>query len=219
MNRTFYTYGSAISVTNDPQKLFTVLWYRTVDYCEVYSFETSEEAHTYALQRNCYYGYGWGAKGPMKLPLSGEYFLQNPDLGMTLPMIAEYNKYEKTALYTVPSSLGNSLHQQRTELWAVDFMNGFAVLDDLNVLVNILEDEKYLYVHAQWSSDCIERVLERARNNYIRRFYMRYDAKIEQLILPKDPKTTLFIDPYFQEREERYNQNKVMRILHSYGVF
>lgn len=218
MGKSFYTYGSAVSVTDNPQKLFSLLYYRTIDFCDVYSFETNEEAHIYSMQQNCYYGYGWlGSRGPMKLPLSGEYFIQNPNIGEMFSMTEETTLDGIKPLYSVASDQ-NALQSPRTEIWAVDFINGFAVVDDLNSLMDILENYEYIYAHARWLQN-IDQALKVAKISYIRRFYARYDARTERLVLPEDTKTMIFIDPYFSDREERFKLNQSMHILHTYGIF
>ena len=211
--RTFYVYTNNIACTEDPNKLKTIIFTRTVPWCDAWSFENNAEANIFAIQHNHYKGYcNPDSQGALLLPTVGEYFIENPVAKTTIPMTNG-----KGYTYVIDTT---AMQVSSNGIWCVDAINGYAVVKDLNELVYLLADSPFLYVHATWlSGDAVGSAINVARNLYIRCFYIRYNSQNERIVLPVNPMEQIYLDPSFDERERRYSRSSAMENLQAYGIF
>lgn len=200
-----------MGVTDDLQVLYNNLYYRTKQgSCEITVIESLEEANLLAMQRNCFLSY-WLGKDAMRLPVSGTYFLKR-----TVSVLEPFSTHLYEPIYNKPM---RAMADAEMEIWGISFANGFAVVTNLNALMNYLEHRRY-YVHAVWYPWNLEQANLYARREYIRRFYARYNAMEEQIILPPWEllNNAAFLDPKFEEREKRRSFSRSMQTLQMQGL-
>ena len=93
--------------------------------------------------------------------------------------------------------------------WAVNALNGFFAATTDEELCGLLHSEDFIYPIAQWLNVTYEKLVWKARYEYVRRFYSRYFYSAECTILPQCW-IEYFIDPYFNQREERRAQYQII---------
>lgn len=134
----------------------------------------------------------------------------------------EQNKVELLALpeaVTQPISLANNPYVGASENisivnyrpqggWAINALNGFAVANTDECLCGLLNDNIFFYPIAEWLNWPYELLVTKARQDYVRRFYSRYFYNAECTFLPQQW-LEYFVDPHFDQREERRIQYKV----------
>ena len=205
------------------QALYNCLYFRRLPTCEIQACETLEEVNALALQRYPYRVYTTPAlQGvePMPLPATGEY--QRKDSELEQLLISEgLNGMEKLA------APGSSLQQESiqqagsaastpvvlgTEMpiidvnagicWAIDGMNMYGTALDLNALVSVMSDPKWVYPHALTFME-FNIASFAARKRYMERFYRRYDSAKECILEPHAQleQGDLYQDTSYVERE------------------
>ncbi len=214
MGKIIYIHTNLICLTSNPQTLFTILLCRQMPKCEVWVFESVDEAITFTIQHNNWIGFSNpNGNGALKIP-RGEFCMLNPAVPTTLPM--------------TPTSDGGYVYNINTGIvqapcvgyWSVDAINGYAVVRNLDGLMHYLLDAGFLYPHAVWiDGGTVEQAQNIAFSHYIRRFYTRYDGQNEMIALPEDSKTLIYQDPHFYEREQRYQPGSAMQVLREHGLF
>ena len=90
----------------------------------------------------------------------------------------------------------------QTGEWAVSALNGFCSAKNDIELCNLLAGGALAYPVARWFESSHENVVIAARQNYVKRFYLRYWYNAEQTFLPQCW-LEHFKDRYFHEREKR----------------
>lgn len=86
-------------------------------------------------------------------------------------------------------------------VWGISALNGYCIAKSIEEFCQIIDGNEMVYPIAQWFSDIQEAVMA-SRNNYVRRFYTRYNPQIEQTNMPQQY-LEYFNDPFFSEREKR----------------
>ena len=87
--------------------------------------------------------------------------------------------------------------------WAISALNGFCTAADDKDLCQILAGESLSYPVAQWNESLNhENIVLAARQNYVKRFYVRYWYDAEQTFLPQRW-LEQYQDRFFLERERR----------------
>ena len=186
--------NTTVHVLDNMQYLFNELYCRTDLFCEVFAFETLEEANYFAYKR---YGYLFYTKfnkdedkQPIALPIAGTYSLGSQEYAINANFVQQQNQ-------------GYLVQKNTTGTWAIDFMNGFGTETDLSNLANFMTDNAVVYPHAVWILDALK-ALPYSCNNYIKRFFHRYGYSVGYITLPAgelffDKK---FFDAQFEEREK-----------------
>ena len=186
--------NTTVHVLDNMQYLFNELYCRTDLFCEVFAFETLEEANYFAYKR---YGYLFYTKfnkdedkQPIALPIAGTYSLGSQEYAINANFVQQQNQ-------------GYLVQKNTTGTWAIDFMNGFGTEMDLSNLVYFMADNAVVYPHAIWILDALK-ALPYSCNNYIKRFFHRYGYSVDYITLPAgelffDKK---FFDAQFEEREK-----------------
>lgn len=89
--------------------------------------------------------------------------------------------------------------------WAISALNGFCTAATDNELCGLLEGGELKYPVAQYLLIPHENIVQAARQEYVRRFYSRYNHNVESLNLQQKD-LEKFKDDYFEQREERLKQ-------------
>lgn len=196
--------STTVQIINEPQILFNQLYYhRNEAYIEVFAVDNEDEATIFVIQR---YGYlyhtscGYTNRQFPSLPLAGSYMI-NTNVDITPRWIpVPSNNYEK--------------------IFAISYINGFGTENNLSDLVYLLMDPDVVYPHVFfcWNFDYAIRY---AFNEYIHRFYSRYDARKNKISYPSKQLIlkSRFFDPYFMEREKQIKEiHDPLWRLRSYGL-
>lgn len=235
----FYVMVSPVSVltVNTSQEAFNSLWYWSFSYCEAFAVETSEEAVT--LARQIYYarflacpefvGYA-----PMSLPNACPIsIMEHRNLAMgamlTSPMMLPGMQIEipqnmpvSSAPIAQESAWCEATFQQPGPLvdmgvWSVSYGWGFAVEDNLEKLVYLLEDKKDS--HAMWWPSA-EVASYWARKDYIDRFIHFFDLRDIDILLPDymlKPGME-YNDPRFEDGNMEISESTAMEKLREAGL-
>ena len=214
------------------EELYNALYYRHYPYCEVAVFPRLEEAHLYVTQRyhvNLFsnpYLYGYA---PMPLPIesknSGYNIRAKEFVEITADssneiMPANFDSQQAQLIQNYMPYAKPIVQQNVNEglFWAIDAINGFAVVSDIKDLISVMLNESLSYAHAipfgdEWSASVSSRA------SYLNRFACRYDFK-EIVNLPTNPIRSgeIFVDCNYEERESRCEKNKVRNQLLSVGL-
>ena len=186
--------NTTVHVLDNMQDLFNELYCRTDLFCEVFAFETLEEANYFAYKR---YGFLFYTKfnkdedkRPIALPIAGTYSLGSQEYAINANSMQQVNQ-------------GYIMQKNTTGVWSIDFMNGFGTEVDLCGFVNFMADNAVVYPHAVWIPDALN-ALPYSCNKYVQRFFHRYGYNVGYITLPAgelafDKK---FFDAQYEEREK-----------------
>lgn len=186
--------NSTIHVLDNIQDLFNELYCRTDLFCEVFAFETLEEANYFAYKR---YGFLFYTKfnknedkHPIELPIAGTYSIGSREYVINPVSIQQQNERY-------------IMQKNTTGIWSIDFMNGFGTEIDLSNFVYFMADNAIIYPHAIWISDVLN-AFSLSYNNYIKRFFHRYGYNVGYITLPAGELNfnKKFFDSQFEEREK-----------------
>ena len=183
-------------------ELRNALAYRQKPECMVYGSDDWAELQQQALigQRRLFDNYTDTANPiePMQLPSV-----------ITEPVYLEYEASMRALTFSIASGS-----------WAISGINGFCTADSDEDLCALLAGETIVYPISMWCPNHAAAIIA-ARNNYTRRFYLRYDARVEHTNIPQKP-LEFFQDAYYETREKRRKamidawQKRVMMLL-EYG--
>ena len=186
--------NTTVHVLDNMQDLFNELYCRTDLFCEVFAFETLEEANYFAYKR---YGFLFYTqfnkdedKQPIALPMAGTYSLGSQEYAINANSIQQMKQ-------------GYIMQKNATGIWAMDFMNGFGTEMDLSNFVYFMADNAVIYPHAVWIPDVLNALLYSC-NKYVQRFFHRYGYNVGYITLPAGKLTfdKKFFDAQFEEREK-----------------
>lgn len=191
-----------VGIFKTPDKLFSSLVYRKGMFCNVYAHEDLNILSCLVRQYypSFFYANNTYPQSPLQLPATTSFYaLQSPETLDT----------SNTVSNNTPIPIQSSITPINHGYWSISALNGFCVCNSLEELINCLADSSFLMAPwAQYFND-INVAYNEARNNYISRFYRHYESRYEVLNLPitTDPsKNPIYIDPAFQERENRWRE-------------
>ena len=178
----------SIAISDNVDDLYANLKNRPAPYGEAYTADDYSALQFIANIRQQYYcDINSNEKNkvePLALP---------PNLSQPIAIMTNsYSSVENNSMVAYQSQGG----------WAVHALNGFTVVVDDEGLCGLLYAEHLCYPVAQWLNLPYEQLVIRARQEYVRRFYSRYFYDAEWTLLPQCW-IEFFIDPYFNQREER----------------
>lgn len=186
--------NTTVHVLDNVQDLFNELYCRTDLFCEVFAFETLEEANYFAYKR---YGFLFYTqfnkdedKQPIALPMAGTYSLGSQEYAINANSMQQMKQ-------------GYIMQKNATGIWAIDYMNGFGTEIDLSNFVYFMTDNAVVYPRAMWMPDVLN-ASSYSYNRYIQRFFHRYCYNVGYITLPAGKLTfdKKFFDAQFEEREK-----------------
>ena len=214
-----FPYG--VFVLDDPQMLFNEAYYRQTLAAEIYVFSSLDEAFCFAHQR---YGFRFfndydHREGGM-IPLSDDApyaIVDDPKCApLSVPSPTEGAQAGIIAPWQAPML---SVPIQEAGFWSVSSINGCAAASSLNALFSILLEGTLSFPHAQawWNGEI---ALYKAWEEYVRRFFIRYDGHTQNPIWPTKPLqlNEIFIDPLFEQREQDSPTNGYLRAWQRLGL-
>lgn len=196
-----FPYG--VFVLDDPQEIFNEAFYRQTLAAEIYVFPTLDEAICFAHQRYGFRFFGdCSHQGKGMIPLSddGPYaIVDDPEI---MPIPAPSSS-EGMGMLTPWQAHMLNVPMQEAGFWSVSAINGCAAASTLNSLFSILLDGNLSFPHAQawWSGEI---ALYKAWEEYVRRFFTRFDGHTQNPIWPTNPLQLdeIYTDPLFEQREK-----------------
>ena len=186
--------NTTVHVLDNMQDLFNELYCRTDLFCEVFAFETLEEANYFAYKRYGFLFYTQFNKNedkqPIALPMAGTYSLGSQEYAINANSMQQINQR-----YV--------MQKNATGIWAIDYMNGFGTEIDLSNFVYFMTDNAVVYPRAMWMPDVLN-ASSYSYNRYIQRFFHRYCYNVGYITLPAGKLTfdKKFFDAQFEEREK-----------------
>ncbi|HWR42268.1 hypothetical protein [Sporomusa sp.] len=196
--------GAAIFKT--PEELYHALPFCKSVCCNVFAHEELQLLMFIVHQYHPYYTFidDKANLSPLKIPASACYFaVQNQELLEADRNNSQgdlcVNQTNVSPLVGYPS------------FWGVTGLNGFCIVNGSEQLIAAVSDPSFLVApHACCFFSDINGAYHWARHDYIRRFYRHYPATQEMISLPfncNPENQPVYIDPAFQEREERWRNN------------
>lgn len=197
--------GMNVLVQDDPQEVFNELTLRSSPICELNLLPNGEEASALAFQRyHCYFnGFNNSANDrAMALPVSGTF--------TACPRQIEDQENTNMPMLGFNSSVVS--YNNFNGIWAFSCTKGFGTKSDLSNLIYTMLQYVDCYPSAYWYPDYTQAEYS-ARINYNFRFYQRYNAQQESIILPPYPVPLdkIFIDPRYDEREENRRETPILQ--------
>lgn len=90
--------------------------------------------------------------------------------------------------------------------WSISGLNGYYIANSINELINVFLSNSLTMPLAIWCYDSFQAHWT-VRQEYVRRFYQRYSADVENILLPPEL-TSNYLDSSFDQREERLKNNE-----------
>ena len=219
-----------VIVTQRIEELMTAISQRQFFCCEVAVLNEVEEATRYAVQK--YYANFYAnpflaeeTAMPLPSPASKQFY----NLKSNRLTTAIYENDKNLELTEVSPSAFNLMYPQykNPELlknasvgtfWAVEAINGYSVVNDLNMLAYLLTRQGFIYPRAvPYQNEILASI--KARAGFIERFARRYGFESEQLAyLPIIGSGHYFVDEFHQEREVRRIDNPTTQKLLDFGL-
>ena len=196
--------GAAIFKT--PEELYHALPFCKSFCCNVFAHEDLKFLMFMVHQYHPYYTFtnNEANLSPLKLPASACYFaLQNQEL-----LEADQNNPQRDLCV---NQINLSPLVSHPSYWGVTGSNGFCIVHSSEQLISAVSDPSFLVApHAHCFFSNMDEAYKWALKNYVWRFYHRYPATQEIISLPincNPVKQPVYIDPTFEEREERCRNN------------
>lgn len=103
-------------------------------------------------------------------------------------------------------SLSPTLQNINMGFWSISGLNGYYIANSINELIDVFLSNRLNTPLAIWCYDSYQAHWT-VRQEYVRRFYQRYSAEVENILLPSKL-TSTYYDPSFEKREERLKYNE-----------
>jgi hypothetical protein len=196
--------SSDVGIFKTPDELFSSLVYRRSRFCNVYAHDNLNVLSCLVRQYypSFFYVNNTYPHSPLQLPATNSFYaLQSPET-----LTKRSSMSNKPAIFNQQSNIANISYSY----WGISALNGFCVCNCLEDMIGCMTDSSFLIAPwAQFFED-INAAYNGARDNYISRFYRRYESRYELLTLPSitDPlKNPIYIDLAFEERENRWKEH------------
>lgn len=202
-----------VGVYDSLEQLFNIVYYYPTDYCEIFTVKSPEEAtlcvHNMYVSRFVLAPENMSAN-PMAIPSSGCFSLMSPKVRSDPALVAPNN-----ALLNLNEEY--TLQNPNTPTWAITFMVGFGIENDLNNLMYRLDTLEYPHAVRLPNEDLARTWVIR---KYFERFCKMFDMRDTCYKGIDRPINTgeIYTDERFTNGVIEVSENAVFDKLRRYGV-